>query len=104
MIARRLRGENRATKAGQRFHQMGYARHMVQVPTVFERISTGARFREDYYPVTDNQLGWSVQLNVRGAPQQAMSQLHRFSTNGWPAERRNRRSCRVRNAQASSCS
>ncbi len=43
MIARRVRGENRATKAGQRFHQMGYARYIVQVPTVYERLSTGAQ-------------------------------------------------------------
>ena len=78
MIARRVRGENRATQAGRRFHQMGYARYIAQVPVVYERISTGSRFREDYYPVTDNQLGWDVQLNVRGAPEQAMSQLHRF--------------------------
>ena len=78
MIARRVRGENRVTQAGRRFHQMGYARYIAQVPVVYERISTGSRFREDYYPVTDNQLGWDVQLNVRGAPEQAMSQLHRF--------------------------
>ena len=45
MIARRVRGENRATQAGRRFHQMGYARYIVQVPTVYERTSTGAQFR-----------------------------------------------------------
>ena len=78
MIARRVGGGNRVTQAGRRFHQMDYARYMLQVPVVYERESTGARFHENYYPVTDNQLGWDVQLNVRGAPEQAMSQLHRF--------------------------
>ena len=78
VIARRIRGENRVTKAGQRFHQMGYARYIVQVPTVYERLSTGALFRQDHHPVTGDQLGWNVELNVRGAPEQALSQLNRL--------------------------
>jgi len=78
MIARRIGGENRVTTAGRRFHNMGYAQYMLQVPIVFVRESTNATFRQDYLPVTDNQLGWDVQLNVRGAPQEAMSQLNRF--------------------------
>ena len=78
MIARRIKGENRVTLAGRRYHEQGYARYMLQVPVVYVRESTNARFRPDYYQVTDNQLGWDVQLNVRGAPQEAMSQLTRF--------------------------
>ena len=78
MIARRIRGENRVTTAGRRFHTMGYAQYMLQVPIVYVRENTNATFRQDYLPVTDNQLGWDVQLNVRGAPEQAMSQLNRF--------------------------
>ena len=66
------------TKAGQRFHQMGYARYIVQVPTVYERLSTGALFRPDHYSVTGDQVGWNVELNVRGAPEQALSQLNRL--------------------------
>ena len=51
VIARRIRGENRVTKAGQRFHTTSYSRWIVHVPTVYERVSTGARFREDHYNV-----------------------------------------------------
>ena len=48
VIARRIRGENRVTKAGQRFHQTSYTRYIVQVPTIYERLSTGALFRPDH--------------------------------------------------------
>ena len=46
MIARRVRGENRVTQAGRRFHNMGYARYMLQVPVVYVRESTNAQFRQ----------------------------------------------------------
>ena len=78
VIARRIRGENRVTKAGQRFHQTGYARFIVQVPTIYERLSTGALFHPDHYNVTGDQVGWNVELNVRGTPEEALSQLNRL--------------------------
>ncbi len=47
IIGRRIRGENRVTRAVQRFHQTSYNRFIVHVPTVYERLSTGALFRPD---------------------------------------------------------
>ena len=78
VIARRIRGENRVTKAGQRFHQTSHARYIVHVPTIYELLSTGALFRLDHYNVTGDQVGWDVELNVRGTPEEAFSQLHRL--------------------------
>ncbi len=37
VIPRRIRRENRVTRAGQRFHQTSYTRYIVQVPTIYER-------------------------------------------------------------------
>ena len=77
IIARRIRGENRVTKAGQRFYQTSYNRYIIHVPTFFVRLSTGARFREDRYDVTGEQIGMDIELNVRGTPEEQFSQLHR---------------------------
>ena len=57
MIARRVRGENRVTQAGRRFYRQTYARYIVHVPTFLVRRSTGARFRDDHYDITGEQVG-----------------------------------------------
>ena len=77
VIARRIRGENRVTKAGQRFHTTSYSRYIIHVPTFLVRRSTGARFREDHYDVTGEQIGLDVELNARGTPEEQLSQLNR---------------------------
>ena len=57
IIARRMRGENRVTKAGRRFHTTSYSRWIIHVPTYLKRRSTGARFREDKFDLTGEQAG-----------------------------------------------
>ena len=76
IIARRLNGENKVTLAGRRFFAQPYSRYIVHVPTVFVRRSTGARFREDGYDVTGEQVGMPVEsMNVRGSEQEQLRQL-----------------------------
>ena len=77
MIARRVHGENRVTVAGRRFYRQSYARYIVHVPTYMVRRSTGARFRDDHYDITGEQVGLDVELNVRGSVQEQLSQLNR---------------------------
>ena len=67
IIARRVRGENRVTKAGKRYHTTSYNRYIVHVPTYMVRRSTGARFREDKFDVTGEQMGLDVEFNARAA-------------------------------------
>ena len=49
IIAQRVGGVNRVTKAGKRFYRTTYARFIVKVPTYYVRKTTGRRFREDTY-------------------------------------------------------
>ena len=72
-----MRGESFVTKAGQRFHTTSYSRYIIHVPTFLVRRSTGARFREDHYDVTGEQIGLDVELNARGTPEEQLSQLNR---------------------------
>ena len=48
IIARRVRGENRATKAGKVFWKDSYSRYILHVPTYRVRRNTRARFHEDH--------------------------------------------------------
>ena len=41
------------------------------------RRSTGARFREDHYDITGEQVGMDIELNLRGTDQEQRSQLER---------------------------
>ena len=75
MIARRVGGENRVTRAGRRFYNQGYSRYILHVPIYLVRRSTGQRFRDDRYDVTGEQVG--VELNVRGTQQEHFDQLNR---------------------------
>ncbi len=51
IIARRVRGENRATQAGRRVWKQSYSRFIIHVPTYLVRRNTGARFRDDNFNV-----------------------------------------------------
>ena len=73
---RKLRGENRVTKTGLRFHNDSYTRWIAHVPTYMVRKGTGARFRADRFDVTGEQLGLS--LNARGTDEQQLSMLNRL--------------------------
>ena len=67
-----MNGENRVTQAGRRFYRQSYARYIVHVPIYLVRRSTGARFREDHYDITGEQLGMDVELNARGSAQEQL--------------------------------
>ena len=62
--------ERIATQAGRRFYRQSYARYIVHAPTFLVRRSTGARFRDDHYDITGEQVGLDVELNVRGSVQE----------------------------------
>ena len=49
----------------------------MHVPTYLVRRSTGARFQDDHYDITGEQLGMDVELNARGTRQEQMSQIAR---------------------------
>ena len=74
IIARRIRGVNRVTKPGKRFYRTRYTRLLVRIPTYYVRLSTGARFRQDTYDVTGEQMGLNVELNARGTPEEQLMQ------------------------------
>ncbi len=57
MIARRVGGENRVTRAGRRFYNQGYSRFILHVPVYLYRRSSQQRIKEDRYDVTGEQLG-----------------------------------------------
>ena len=111
VITRQVNGENRVTQAGRRCYRQSYARYIVHVPTYLVRRSTGARFREDHYDITGEQLGMDVELNARGSAQEQLSQLNR-AYDAWLASgggcsrraperlRAGRRDARRRRAQA----
>ena len=44
VIARRVHGENRVTRAGRRFYRQSYTRYIVHVPTYLVRRGMGTRF------------------------------------------------------------
>ena len=72
-----MRGESRVTKAGKRYHTTSYSRYIIHVPTYMVRSSTGARFREDKFDVTGEQMGLDAELNARGTLDEQFSQLNR---------------------------
>ena len=47
VVARRVGGVNRVTKAGRRFYKESYSRFIIHVPTYHVRRITGERFRND---------------------------------------------------------
>ena len=47
------------------------------MPTYLVRRSTGARFKEDQYNVTGEQIGLDVELNARGTLEEQFRELHR---------------------------
>ena len=65
------------TQAGRRFYRQSYTRYIIHVPTYLTRHSSGARFSEDHYDITGEQLGMDVKLNARGSEQEQLSQLER---------------------------
>ena len=82
IIARRVRGENRATQAGKRFWKQSYSRFIVHVPTYRVRRNTGARFHEDHYDVTGEQIGSGRRAerprNAAGAARPAEPRVRRL--------------------------
>ena len=59
------------TQAGRRYYKQSYTRYIVHVPTFLVRRSTGARFREDYYDITGEQLGMTAGfMSARGGSEQ----------------------------------
>ena len=76
IIARRVNGENRVTQAGRRYYRQSYTRYIVHVPTYLVRRSTGARFQDDHYDITGEQLGMDVELKARGTTrEEQMNQI-----------------------------
>ena len=65
IIARRVGGKNRATKAGKASWRDSYSRYIIHIPTYFKRRSTGERFRDDEYNVTGEQIGFDVEAERR---------------------------------------
>ncbi len=104
IIARRVGGENRATQAGRRFWKQSYTRYIIHVPTYKVRRSTGERFHEtDHrYDVTGEQIGFDVELNVRGTPQEQLDQLNR-AYDAWVASGRAEDVLRPRISARSTC-
>ena len=102
VVARRVGGVNRVTKAGRRFWKESYSRYIIHVPTYFKRRSTGERFRDDEYNVTGEQIGFDVELNVRGTPQEQLEQLSR-AYDAWIAGEQRTCSCRPRISARSTC-
>ena len=73
IIAQRVGGVNRVTKAGKRFYRTTYTRFIVKIPTYYVRLSTGRRFREGSYDLTGDQMRFGIRQNVRGTPEEQLT-------------------------------
>ena len=80
IVARKVRGEHRVTRAGQRLQNDSYTRWICHLPIYVER--NGQRFRDDTYVITGEQLGLS--LNARGSDEQQLGLLNRL-VDAWVA-------------------